>query len=776
MSEPSQVWDAIEKRQFRRAWEIVDRVRQREPSHPYWMSVAAYICMNQGRRAECLRLAQTVLETKPSTETIVTILGQIFSEFRQRDQVFQLYDQALRKKAGSSAEDIVDLADQWTQACISLDYYKGINRAGIIASQKSDKREFAFQAVIGTCLSIKYDQMSNDNEKKIAAMVALRMLDKFSDLTSVDEKYVKAQALEYGAPTEKLVEYLMSKEITDEDSLDLCVMSVYKLRDAQKWSELCELCETQIKRAIVDSWLYWEWFIRSAFKLEQKQRVQAVLDASKSKSRNVSLSKCLVAELENDKKALVTAICEYLQTHGSKRCAYEDIYRYIDQQLVPVEEVFSWMSQHQPQEHEWALNLHKFQFVHNQTVHKVEELVAMYNKSLQGAKDKDPKDYHSGDDFVVLAVETLLASDQSSDALIKSAILLETVAENDKHQFYVRLWLVQIYMALGAYSLALGHYNTLSIKSAQIESLVHLMATRSSSVIPNASTIKNIDTWMRVYEQIYHVSHYTRYAYQKGRYIQLEGFHELHYKLENSLTRRMMELERVRAVRIIGKESPNTQFCERDYQLSVQEIQDNRDVKTWRGPLGNKVLGPHPQVNKEWIRAHLIKELLIRRFSGHHEDKQQLESELEDLLTTNNTFTAAEKSTMSIVIYLSRQQFDQVDAEVAAQKAAVSGDDTIKSTVEFVHNAFNSIESHNIVTTYMAQTKRSQTPKAIKQKASEMQKSAEDLWKQLRVFDTSVYNEWAESLDLSSESAQRCVADIIKSVSEGGVHILKNRK
>lgn len=786
-------WDAINKGQYSKAWDIVEKVLKSNSSHPYWISVAAYIRMNQGKRNECLRLAQSVLDMKPSTGQIIAILSDIYVEYRLPAQVFQLYDQALKKKSsGGGNDEIIEIADQWAQTCISLDHYKGLNRAGVCASQKTrtsdESRRYIYQAVMGTCLAIKWHQFAgNDNERKIAAMVALRTLDKVPAADNVNEMYVRALALKYGSTTDKLIEYLTGEDVRKQQCLDLTVMTVYEMRDAKRWSELCEFCEACLtKENSLDSWLYWEWLVKSGVETSQTDRVKAILQSQAGNSRNILLARCLLSDLTNQDE-LLPSIYAYLEIYGHKRCAFEDLHIYISRDGFPLNTLIDWFSTKNKNNFDWELTLRKFQSLLSPGLLNLSELISLYVKSVDSVKDhKDSKDYHGGDDFVILAVEKLLSgADIKTDDLIKSAILLEEVAKWDKHQFYIRLWLVQIYRAIGANSLAMMHYNTLSIKSAQNEGLAHLVVTRCSMVSPHANTLRDIENMYKFYDQIHHVTHFTRHAYAKGQYIQLEGFHELHYKLENSLTKRILELERVKIMRLLGKE-PSTRFCEADYELKYGDIQDNRDFKTWRGPLGNKSLGcgVEPNVSKEWVRAFTLRELLIRRIGGE-ENTSGIEAELDDLLINHaDKFTASERSSLLAVLGLSRQQYDALVRDLQLGFTTVTGAhySGIDGAASFLCDSFTMLETCVILQGALARSKhqtsseKSRIIKIISSQSENIKTAAQQLWSQVREAKTNVYNEWASSLGLSSDIAEMTLSSIVKSLSEGGLQHLKNRK
>ena len=104
--------------------------------------------------------------------------------------------------------------------------------------------------------------------------------------------------------------------------------------------------------------------------------------------------------------------------------------------------------------------------------------IQMYNKSLALGIDLDEREMQYGDDYVLLAVVTLLEEyyrNHQKHLLYDCLLLLEYALEKSKYNFYFKIVMIRIYLELNGYQEALRLYDSLEIKQVQHESLSYFI-------------------------------------------------------------------------------------------------------------------------------------------------------------------------------------------------------------------------------------------------------------------------------------------------------------
>ncbi|KAJ5787175.1 hypothetical protein N7457_002165 [Penicillium paradoxum] len=175
------------------------------------------------------------------------------------------------------------------------------------------------------------------------------------------------------------------------------------------------------------------------------------------------------------------------------------------------------------------------------------------------------------DDFCIVAAMALVRPSQSgevsekisSTALIRAAGILERLLSDSPHNYEAMLFLIRIYLLLGAGSIALKLFGRLSVKQVQYESVAHNLFTRFATIHPNPATpieggeYKDFDPQVSFIAALdfYRAANFTIKnslikGLEDGTYVNLVDSIELQKRLNNSICRKMWALDLRRMQRI----------------------------------------------------------------------------------------------------------------------------------------------------------------------------------------------------------------------------------
>lgn len=180
------------------------------------------------------------------------------------------------------------------------------------------------------------------------------------------------------------------------------------------------------------------------------------------------------------------------------------------------------------------------------------------------------------DDLCLLAAMALLQSESTEGkqtavpetALIRAAGILDHLIQSSPHNYPAQLLLVRVYVLLGAGSLALQVFSSMSIKHMQYESVAHNFFTRLGSIHPHSAPpiegaeYKDFDpqsaliAGLKFYRGAdISTSRYRTSGLTQGAYVHTKELVELGRRLSKSFCRRMYALDVRRAQRLVGGDS-----------------------------------------------------------------------------------------------------------------------------------------------------------------------------------------------------------------------------
>jgi N-terminal acetyltransferase B complex non-catalytic subunit len=698
------LWDSINAGNYKQVVVKINKELKKTPNHPYWEALAGYVACKQHKRQEALNYVDGVASSGPTNVTVIALLQDVYVHYGMDQEMTSLFETAARKSHD------VDVLDLWADAVIDRGYIRGFLKMSMAQQKANGTRASALQAAFAMYLAFN-SRTTAESEKKIFPMLASRMLEKAEPCKSAQECYVRALVLGM-SDQNKVVVYLQSEPVRALGSLDLTVMLLETLNKLENWKSLFEECVSFLSTGVMDNWLHWESMNKSARKLGHHyvERANQFIRSFEPPSRNSRLARVDLCATADD---LMEALKSYMDKIGTKRCAFEDLEKYVQTGGFDVDQFILWLEGHENYRKDlnWQVNTTRFKYMLLNGPDCVDSNIQLYNRSKPALATKDPKDYHSGNDFLLISATALL---QSNDEfrVEKAAVLLETASMADKHQFYVRLWLVRIYLLLGALTKANGHYTSLSIKMVQNETLSHIIATRCSTLHPSRDTLKSTQD---IYGQKGELTPFIKHALSKSVYTQIEGFMDLNRKLKNSLNERLLEIEKVRIERLHGAAVNLSRLDE--LNVGVDELEDNRDFTTmWNCqkaatvPLSDALtIGPRPGAT--WVKANLLKEQIIKRLVSA-DNLISLSRDLRELVTSGNEeFTAEEIWSFGVIIQLveSAEKKESIQSyhSVGEKLRTISMDAVDPNQWLWMHRAFTIAEACCVVSGYVAGLKAS---------------------------------------------------------------------
>lgn len=191
--------------------------------------------------------------------------------------------------------------------------------------------------------------------------------------------------------------------------------------------------------------------------------------------------------------------------------------------------------------------------------------------------------------LAISALVKLWEQHDETNALLQAAFIAEMLLRNNQHIHEAKVILVYLYMRLDLATLALAHWDSLSVKEIQFDTIGHAFLAKLSITHPHkatTSTAKNNDPLAITTQAL---GMYTRYEQKlaeceanvlnNGQTGMMLDLHELRQNLRLSLTRRLLSLEQRRYARFFRHPplDPNAVHIEPRLTAHWLASKDNRD-------------------------------------------------------------------------------------------------------------------------------------------------------------------------------------------------------
>lgn len=546
---------------------------------------------------------------------------------------------------------------------VHVNNYSGIQKS-TMALHKYGQRKYTLWAVFGFYMALKSGSASKA-EKMIFPQLAIRLFDGMKPLLNAQEGYLQALVYQIANKKKELAEFLKSDQVKTWDLLDLNVLIPPALEEVEDWEGLQSHCIDYLVEKKRDDWNHWKALLLTFEKLNTPAKAIELITSYK-KSQNSLLAMVEAASRDISGALPINEAAEnYFNFMSKKRSTFPDLIKYVSLKNFDQAKWLAFLDQVDCNDQIVKVNVEKFKFLHREDNLDVDAFVKTQVKNYEQyqvqLKAKDAKDYHPADDFLLISALAILEQSQDKVSLEKAAVLLELAALNDKHQFFVRLWLVRIYLRLGAFNLAKGHYKILKVSKIQHESLSHFMLTRLTSIFPDFGVL--YDAFEQYETANNEITSYLLQAFEKGSYTQLESMNDLQRIMKSSVSRGIIQVEirKTKQFQTIPKLEALT-------TLKIDGMADSRDFDIMfdiprpgqerTSQLPGLTLGP--KLGQKWVNVHQIKYNILKSLVKGTEDLKIESDALKQAISdSEDEVTEIEKWSLQVVHLLSVSALDK---------------------------------------------------------------------------------------------------------------------
>lgn len=671
--------------------------------------------IKQGNTNEGITLIDDVAQNHPITGDILDILQEAYvllNQFAKLNKVMELVARRLPNNEPF-------LRQMWFESMLHFNYYPGIQKS-TMALHRLGKREYTLWAAFGLYQCV----ISGDATKQemmLFPMLGLKLLDGAKPMKNAQEAYLYTILLQSANKKKELAEYVTSKEVKDWDLLDINVLIPKALEDVQDWEKLVTHCTEYLVDKKRDDWNHWKALLNAYKQLGKDEEAIAFLNGY-GKTQNSMLGRVEVAYIGiKGAESLNSAVEHYFDFMGKKRATFSDLVNYLSTEKLDKSKWMEYLSKVEQKDLVVKSNVEKFKFMlraDNFDVNKtVNEQIKHFEAYKVELKAKEVKDYHPGDDFILIAVCAILEVSNDRAALLKAASLLELVAQHDKHQFYVRLWLVRIYLLLGAPGIAKSHYKILRITRIQNESLAHLYVTRITTLLPDYEGLKEAYEFYEYGPS--EVSSYLLETFRNNVFTQMESINDFQRTLKSSVTRGILitELQKLKKF----EETPKLAELG---NLDLESMKDNRNFEIMFDlPRPNdqrisntKRLSIGPKMGKLWIELYQDRQVLLTKLNKSSTTELAAAAEKFEASMKASVLEITEQEAWSarVLVKLSCSALKKQDAssyasvidELLNHQHLLDAIESLPITWVTLHTLFTIVEQAKIITTYTAQLQK----------------------------------------------------------------------
>lgn len=417
---------------------------------------------------------------------------------------------------------------------------------------------------------------------------------------------------------------------------------------------------------------------------------------------------------------------------------------------------------------------------------------------VTSTKSLSLRTYRPSADAIFLAVSALVQSWQltrSSASLLQAAFLAQGLLKDNSQVHEAKVVLVYLYMRLGLPSLAVKHWDSLSIKEVQYDTIGHAFLTRLSITHPHsfaggklreAEPIRLATLGIGVYrrcEERLAESHASVLSH--GQTGMMFDLHELRESLRLSLTRRIISIEQRRLARLLNRVM-DVKIVHLYPRLTAAWL-DTRDTRDFSATFDygfnvERTLHELEQP-KSWILFNLAADslwCLVHDYSPAIKDTAELLVQLDQISTQDST-TDQEFLVGNLTHQLLRLAFIASEAnggssqDLKAVEAAIKklNIESLVAVSELfpprVHNVYLNVDALRLVSAfcrYMEQKKASS-----KAEVKDLRRLAEDEFRRLQKYakEQAAGIEKSHVEEVVTGGEERSVPDCLKQFGEDAI-------
>lgn len=589
-----EILDAIKDGRFAAVKRELASKLKRFPNKSYYWALHCYFLYATGDLDLAQKECNTLKQKVPSDPEALDILADVYVKLGLTAESHDVWTNAIKKYPTT------DLILRWFgKTVLSFDGRNMQKAAMLLQKHAKSKRDYGVWAAL--CNYLWSKECTEEKEQTLHTSLALGLIEKAHPLQNNGEIFVYVSILALKQDYAKIADTIAPLEYRE---LELTLIYLDALDKLGKWEQLALECKTLLFEKEFDDFDTWKYLIKASSHLKVPYAdLESLITFS---SRNLYMA---YVELSNVYGSnLSQAIDKYYQVYFSKPCCpidlsnYElsgDFYHSID---LKCDEILA-LGDLDSKQATTLTNIEKLRIAKDPT-HLVD-----WSSYLK---------YNSAElsELYLIHMVQSLKNSWSPEALLEHIVHLEFYSKNDPENFKVKLWLLNLYGAIGASNLALKVYKELKIKMIQ-----HDLYLYKLRLAPSIGNLNELVLIYRFYLTSDHeVGSYVDGVFEKGLYSKAEDLLRFGKRLFTSLSRHMVVLEILKVSRMIHNDYYNYFYRmlkeTKEYILGKDfTVNDNREFST-EYKFGLEL--PHLPFQdadrvkgKEYVQLHYIKELLI---------------------------------------------------------------------------------------------------------------------------------------------------------------------
>ncbi|KAH3683566.1 hypothetical protein WICPIJ_005462 [Wickerhamomyces pijperi] len=572
-----EIFKAIENGTFKFAAQQCSKLIKKYPKATYYQVLNNYILLKSGKQEESLTNCLSLMEKTPNDIDSLKLLHEIFSELGKFNESFQIFENAAKKYPS------FEILTTWFHLGCEKNNVKVLQKASMaLKSFHSKQRLFQLWSAFTSYLLSKSPDASV-MERNIIPKVGLKTMQALKPLKSEQEVYILVKLLQVTGDVKSIPDEILTFTGTDKLDLELQIILMDTFSQLEDYENLYKWSLVILKDYKLDDFNTWKYLIKSSVKLG-KDIEEFLFGYNTRNSRLAVIEYNLAKGLSVNESAY-----DYLKFMGTKPCAFLDIKAYIES--IDKASFSEWLVGNEldlfkdTDDHKkliWEVNVTKFKLLLNRqsfgTTDFISGLLTKFEKykSLYHAKAKT--DFHPGDEFILLLVQSLLSRDFSTRTIVICILILEEVLKKDEMEFHLRIWLVQLYKLINCHSQASLNFAKLKVKNVQYDIMSHYLVSRLATLNPDGSELED---HFSIYksndlESVYFI----KVAFNQGSFNKIESMLQFHKRLDHSFLKHHELLQVNKISRLLNDRDLLVSY--KDHQLTsaaaLQSEFDNRDM------------------------------------------------------------------------------------------------------------------------------------------------------------------------------------------------------
>ncbi|KAH3673541.1 hypothetical protein WICMUC_003648 [Wickerhamomyces mucosus] len=577
-----EIYNAIDNGTYKFALQQCSKLLKKSPNVTFYQVLYNYILLESGKSSECLENCLKIMEKPPNDIKSLGLLNKIFSQLGKTEESFQVYENAAKKYPS------FEILTHWFHLGCETNNVRVLQKSSMaLKSLNSSNRLFHLWAAFTSYL-LSISKEATAIEKTVIPKLGTKIVEALKPLRSEQEVYILVKLLESIGNFESVVSEILNFTGSNKLDLELQIILLKTLDKLEKYEELYHWSLVILNDYKLDDFNTWKYLIKSSLKLNKD--VENMIKFYGTRNSRLALIELAVQRGES----VDQSVYQYLNHIGCKPCAFFDIksyFKYVDREAFK-----KWLDNNEilfsneDRDMIWQVNVIKFKLLINiDLLDKdsfFDELIIKFNKYKHLLNKKEKTDFHQGDEFIVLVIQALLSKNFSTKNIIISILILEKILEKDKHEFHLRIWLVQLYKLINCHTQASLNFEKLKVKNIQFDILSHFLVSRLSSSYPDYDVLNRV---FKIYKaNKSETSYFIKIGFNKGSFNKLESMLEFHWRLENSSLKNHELLQYNKISRLLNNKEPLNEIS--DFGFS-ESYSDNRDFKVfWNTGVDEEIL------------------------------------------------------------------------------------------------------------------------------------------------------------------------------------------